>query len=102
MPVVCSVIAVVWQLSALVLMRYGIDPIGVVGAVPDLRDRRKPRRAEDQRGQGRHRLRQLDSIHAARRTFRQLLAPAIVALLAGLVGFVTILRSRCQVIARWP
>src|SRR2546430_790584 len=33
----------------------------------------------------------LDSTEAARRTFRQLLAPAVVALLADLVGFVTIL-----------
>ncbi len=29
-PVACSVIAVVWQLGALVLMRYGIDPIGLL------------------------------------------------------------------------
>jgi predicted RND superfamily exporter protein len=37
-------------------------------------------------------------MEAARRTFRQLLAPAIVALLADLVGFVTILLIPVQVI----
>ena len=40
----------------------------------------------------------LDSMEAARRTFRQLLVPAIVALLADLVGFVTILLIPVQVI----
>src|SRR5215469_2945045 len=29
-PVLCSVIAVLWQLGALVLLRYGIDPIGLL------------------------------------------------------------------------
>src|SRR6267154_3763024 len=40
----------------------------------------------------------LDSMEAARRTFRQLLAPAVIALLADLVGFVTILMIPVQVI----
>jgi uncharacterized protein len=40
----------------------------------------------------------LGSMEAARRTFRQLLAPAIIALLADLVGFVTILLIPVQVI----
>src|SRR5579863_8344463 len=29
-PVLCSLIAVLWQLGALVLLRYGIDPIGLL------------------------------------------------------------------------
>ena len=29
-PVVCSVIAVVWQLGTLVLLGYGIDPLGLL------------------------------------------------------------------------
>jgi len=37
-------------------------------------------------------------MEAARRTFRQLLAPAIVALLADLVGFITILLIPVQVV----
>jgi len=40
----------------------------------------------------------LDSMDAARRTFRQLLMPAIIALLADLVGFITILMIPVQVI----
>src|SRR6185295_3369622 len=54
-PVLCSVIAVGWQLGMLVVLGYGIDPLG-------------------------------------------LLAPAIVALLADLVGFITILLIPVQVI----
>jgi len=48
-PVLCSCIAVIWQLGALVLLRYGHRPHWPAGAIPDIRDRRQPRRAEDQR-----------------------------------------------------
>src|SRR6185369_4275897 len=40
----------------------------------------------------------IGSMEAARRTFRQLLAPAVIALLADLVGFITILLIPVQVI----
>ncbi|MBV8445441.1 MAG: MMPL family transporter [Candidatus Dormibacteraeota bacterium] len=96
-PVLCSVIAVVWQLGALVLLRYGIDPIGLlvpflifaIGVSHGVQKISAVSVAV---------LAGLDSIEAARRTFRQLLAPAIVALLADLVGFVTILLIPVQVI----
>jgi uncharacterized protein len=96
-PVVCSLIAVVWQLGALVLMRYGIDPIGLlvpflIFAIGVSHGVQKISAVGDAAFAG------LDSIHAARRTFRQLLAPAIVALLADLVGFVTILMIPVPVI----
>jgi predicted RND superfamily exporter protein len=96
-PVVCSVIAVVWQLGALVLLRYGIDPIGLlvpflIFAIGVSHGVQKISAVGDLAFAG------LDSIHAARRTFRQLLAPAIVALLADLVGFVTILMIPVPVI----
>jgi len=29
-PVLCAGVAVIWQLGALVLLRYGIDPIGLL------------------------------------------------------------------------
>ncbi len=96
-PVVCSVIAVIWQLGALVLMRYGIDPIGLlvpflIFAIGVSHGVQKISAVGDAAYAG------LDSIHAARRTFRQLLAPAIVALLADLVGFITILMIPVPVI----
>src|SRR5580698_10474403 len=89
-PVLCSCIAVIWQLGALVLLHYGIDPIGLlvpflIFAIGVSHGVQKISAVSDMAFTG------LDSMQAARRTFRQLLAPAIVALLADLVGFVTIL-----------
>jgi hypothetical protein len=96
-PVLCSVIAVIWQLGALVLLRYGIDPIGLlvpflIFAIGVSHGVQKISAVSDGAFAG------LSSMEAARRTFRQLLAPAIVALLADLVGFVTILLIPVQVI----
>jgi len=96
-PVLCSVIAVVWQLGALVLLRYGIDPIGLlvpflIFAIGVSHGVQKISAVSDGAFAG------LGSMEAARRTFRQLLAPAIVALLADLVGFVTILLIPVEVI----
>src|SRR6201993_3619149 len=96
-PVLCSVIAVLWQLGALVLLRYGIDPIGLlvpflIFAIGVSHGVQKISAVSDGAFSG------LGSMEAARRTFRQLLAPAIVALLADLVGFVTILLIPVQVI----
>jgi len=96
-PVLCSCIAVVWQLGTLVLLRFGLDPIGLlvpflVFAIGVSHGVQKISAVSDAALAG------LDSMEAARRTFRQLLAPAIVALLADLVGFVTILLIPVQVI----
>jgi len=96
-PVLCSVIAVIWQLGALVLLHYGIDPIGLlvpflIFAIGVSHGVQKISAVSDAAFEG------LGSMDAARRTFRQLLAPAIIALLADLVGFVTILLIPVQVI----
>ena len=96
-PVVCSVIAVVWQLGTLVLLGYGIDPLGLlvpflIFAIGVSHGVQKISAVSDAALAG------LDSMEAARRTFRQLLVPAIIALLADLVGFVTILLIPVQVI----
>ncbi|HEV3285729.1 MAG TPA: MMPL family transporter [Steroidobacteraceae bacterium] len=89
-PVLCSLLAVLWQLGALVLLRYGIDPIGLlvpflIFAIGVSHGVQKITAVSDAALAG------LGSMEAARRTFRQLLAPAVIALLADLVGFVTIL-----------
>jgi len=96
-PVLCSGVAVIWQLGALVLLRYGIDPIGLlvpflVFAIGVSHGVQKISAVSDAAFAG------LGSMEAARRTFRQLLAPAVIALLADLVGFVTILMIPVQVI----
>jgi hypothetical protein len=96
-PVLCSSVAVLWQLGALVLLGYGIDPIGLlvpflIFAIGVSHGVQKISAVSDGAFAGLH------SMEAARRTFRQLLAPAIVALLADLVGFVTILLIPVQVI----
>ena len=96
-PVVCSVVAVIWQLGSLVVLRYGIDPIGLlvpflIFAIGVSHGVQKISAAADAALAG------LDSLEAARRVFRQLLIPAVIALLADLVGFVTILLIPVQVI----
>jgi len=96
-PVVCSAVAVIWQLGTLVALGYGIDPLGLlvpflIFAIGVSHGVQKISAVSDAVLEG------LDSMEAARRTFRQLLVPAIVALLADLVGFVTILLIAVPVI----
>lgn len=96
-PVVCSVLAVIWQLGTLVLLGFGLDPLGLlvpflIFAIGVSHGVQKISAVADAAFAG------LDSMEAARRTFRQLLVPAIVALLADLVGFVTILLIPVRVI----
>jgi hypothetical protein len=96
-PVVCSVVAVLWQLGTLVTLGYGIDPLGLlvpflIFAIGVSHGVQKISAVKEAVFEG------LDPEAAARRTFRQLLLPAIVALLADLVGFVTILYIPVQVI----
>ncbi len=96
-PVGCSVIAVVWQLGTLVLLGYGIDPLGLlvpflIFAIGVSHGVQKISAVSDAAHEG------LDSMGAARRTFRQLLVPAVIALLADLVGFITILMIPVEVI----
>ena len=96
-PVLCSVVAVIWQLGSLVVLRFGIDPIGLlvpflIFAIGVSHGVQKISAASDAALAG------LDSEASARRVFRQLLMPAVIALLADLVGFVTILLIPVQVI----
>jgi hypothetical protein len=96
-PVVCSIIAVIWQLGLLVLAGFGIDPIGIlvpflIFAIGVSHGVQKISAVGDAAFEG------ADCMEAARRTFRRLLLPAIVALVADLVGFVTILMIPVRVI----
>jgi predicted RND superfamily exporter protein len=89
-PIVCSLVAVVWQLGLLTALGYGIDPfsilvpflvfaIGVSHGVQKICTFRN----EAFKGQ--------DGPTAARSAFRQLIGPGIVALLTDTVGFITML-----------
>jgi len=96
-PVVCSIIAVVWQLGTLVLLGYGIDPLGLlvpflIFAIGVSHGVQKISAVKETAVAG------LSSMDAARQTFRQLLMPAIIALLADLVGFITILLIPVRVV----
>jgi uncharacterized protein len=96
-PVICSVIAVTWQLGTLTLLGYGIDPLGllvpfVIFAIGVSHGVQQISAVTDGVLQG------LDPEGAARAAFRTLLVPAIVALVSDLVGFVTILYIPVQVI----
>jgi predicted RND superfamily exporter protein len=96
-PVGCSVVAVIGQLGTLVLLGYGIDPLGLlvpflIFAIGVSHGVQKISAIGDAAFEG------LCCMDAARRTFRQLLMPAIIALLADLVGFITILLIPVQVI----
>ncbi len=96
-PIFCSIIAVVWQLGTLVLLGFGIDPLGLlvpflIFAIGVSHGVQKISAVREAAVAG------LGSEEAARKTFRQLLMPAIIALLADLVGFITILLIPVRVV----
>jgi len=96
-PVVCSIIAVIWQLGLLVFVGFGIDPIGIlvpflIFAIGVSHGVQKISAVGDAAFAG------ADCMEAARQTFRRLLLPAVVALIADLVGFITILMIPVRVI----
>jgi predicted RND superfamily exporter protein len=96
-PIVCSIIAVIWQLGTLVLLGFGIDPLGLlvpflIFAIGVSHGVQKISAVKEAAVAG------SSSMDAARQTFRQLLMPAIIALLADLVGFITILLIPVRVV----
>ncbi len=96
-PLVCSVIAVVWQLGLLNLFGFGLDPysvlvpflvfaIGVSHGVQII----NAIAHEATRGE--------DRLHAARRSFRHLYIPGMLALVSDAIGFMTLYIIPIQVI----
>jgi uncharacterized protein len=89
-PIVCSIFAVIWELGALPLLGFGIDPMGLLvpflvfaigvshgvqmisGFAAEVYDGADPE-------------------SAARATFRRLLVPGGIALISDTIGFITIL-----------
>ncbi len=96
-PVISSLVAMIWMMGLLVILGYGVDPLGIlvpfiIFAIGTSHGVQKISAVSDAAMAG------ADCNEAARRTFRLLFLPAIVALLANLVGFVTILLIPVQVI----
>ena len=96
-PVTCSLIAVIWQLGALPLLGYGIDPmsilvpflvfaIGVSHGVQMI----SAIRVENYFGS--------TGIEAAKKSFRRLFIPGMVALGSDCIGFITIRLIEIEII----
>ncbi|MFK8016927.1 MAG: RND family transporter [Gammaproteobacteria bacterium] len=96
-PLSCSVVAVIWQLGMLTGLGFGIDPFGIIVpflvfaiAVSHGVQMVTAVRAEVFDG--------LNSIDAARASFRKLAVPGVIALLSDTVGFITIYLIEIRVI----
>jgi predicted RND superfamily exporter protein len=94
---VCSLVAVVWQLGLLTRLGYGIDPMGILVpflvfaiAVSHGVQLVSAVRAELLKG--------LDALAATRQAFERLVVPGVVALVSHTIGFVSILFIKIQVI----
>lgn len=89
-PIVCSLVAVIWQLGGLTVLGYGIDPFSIlvpflVFAIGVSHGVQKICTFRNEVFKG------LDGAAAARAAFMQLIVPGIVALLTDTVGFITML-----------
>jgi hypothetical protein len=96
-PVVCSLVAVVWQLGGLTLLGYGLDPFSIlvpflVFAIGVSHGVQKICTFRNEVFKG------LVGAAAAKSAFMQLLLPGIVALLTDTVGFITMLVIKIPVI----
>ncbi|MBL9190126.1 MAG: MMPL family transporter [Opitutaceae bacterium] len=96
-PVVCSLVAVIWQLGALTALGYGIDTFSIlvpflVFAIGVSHGVQKICSFRNEVFKG------LAGPRAAKAAFQQLLAPGIVALLTDTVGFLTLLVIKIPVI----
>ena len=92
-PIICSVVAVVWQLGTLKLLGFGIDPMNIltpflIFAIGVSHGVQMISTWTD--NIVRHEKDRWDAEIAARYTFAALLAPGIIALLSDTIGFATI------------
>jgi len=96
-PVVCSLVAVIWQLGALTALGYGIDPFSIlvpflVFAIGVSHGVQKISMFRNEMFKG------YDGPTAARHAFMQLVIPGVVALLTDTVGFITMLVIKIETI----
>ncbi|MBW7851610.1 MAG: RND family transporter [Rhodospirillales bacterium] len=95
--VMCSTIAVVWQLGLLNALGYGLDPYSMlvpflVFAIGVSHGVQVVNAVKNELARGANRL------HAARRAFRALYVPGLIALVSDGIGFATLLIIDIQVI----
>ncbi len=96
-PLVCSLIAVVWQLGSLTLLGYGIDPMGIL--VPFLVFAIGVSHGVQMISSvGSEVFKGADCCEAAQISFRRLLVPGGIALASDTIGFITILLIPVRVI----
>jgi predicted RND superfamily exporter protein len=96
-PVLCSLVAVVWQLGALTAMGYGIDPFSIlvpflVFAIGVSHGVQKICTFRNEMFEGH------DSTTAARNAFLRLIVPGAVALMTDTIGFITMLVIKIETI----
>lgn len=90
LPIVCSLVAVIWQIGLLSTLGFGIDPMSIL--VPFLVFAIGVSHGVQMiNATGRHVAAGLDGKTAAQMSFRQLLIPGGVALLSDTIGFITML-----------
>ncbi|TDJ34186.1 MAG: RND family transporter, partial [Gammaproteobacteria bacterium] len=106
LPLVCSVIAVIWQLGAVTLLGFGLDPMNMLvpflvfaigishgmqmihtWSMATIFGTRSGGVQAGETGDDKP----VDSLEAARFTFRRLLVPGSIALISDTIGFLTIL-----------
>ncbi|WP_051559994.1 efflux RND transporter permease subunit [Marinobacterium jannaschii] len=96
-PLACSLIAVVWQLGLLRLLGYGLDPYSMlvpflVFAIAVSHGVQVVNNVTLESAQG------ADKLQAARRAFRAIFIPGLIALLSDGIGFVTLRVIEIEVI----
>lgn len=96
-PVICSLVAVTWQLGALTALGYGVDPFSIlvpflVFAIGVSHGVQKISMFRNEMFKGH------DGPSAARSAFMQLIVPGVVALMTDTVGFITMFVIKIQVI----
>ncbi len=92
-PLVCSVVAVIWQLGTLKILGFGIDPMNIltpflIFAIGVSHGVQMISTWTDEIST--HKQGKLDGDKAAKYTFAVLLSPGIIALLSDTIGFATI------------
>jgi predicted RND superfamily exporter protein len=117
LPLVCSLMAVVWQLGTLSLLGFSLDPmniltpflvfaIGVSHGVQKIsawivENKFGGRTPDDWVRDGVFDLSQIPNrspMHGSRETMKKLLAPGIIALVSDVIGFLTILFIQIRII----
>ena len=96
-PLVCSIVAVVWQMGTMTALGYGIDPMSLL--VPFLIFAIGVSHGVQMISSLRDKVADGDTpLQAARASFRRLLLPSSVALVSDTIGFLTIALIEVQVI----